>query len=126
MAVLPPVFQYYAGHGEVGGVGKGKVGAHHPLALCNFGCAAIETQARPAAWLPYDFNLKPVDAEADACAERFGGSFLGCKTRGKALSRVALAQAISFLRGQVHAVEKSRAISIHGVLNAADFNDIDS
>jgi hypothetical protein len=73
------------------------LGADDALASGNLRGAAMETQAWLAARLTDDFDLKPVDSEADAGAERLGGGLFGRKTGGKTLGGVALAQAISLL-----------------------------
>ena len=56
--------------------------------------------ARPPR-LAHHLNLKPVDPEADACAQRLGCGFLGGKACGKTFSSIALALAIDLLRREI-------------------------
>ena len=83
-----------------------------PKALGNLRGAAVEASAGPSARLPDHFDLQPVYAVADAGAQRLGRRFLGSETGGKALGRVALAQAIGLLRREINAVEKTLAVTV--------------
>jgi len=107
-------------------MGEREVGADHALLSGNFRGAAMKTQAWPAARLTDDFDLEPVDSEADAGTERLGGGLFGGKTGGKALGGTALSHAIALLLSKIDAIEKTRPIAIHGVLDACDLDDIDS
>ena len=103
-----------------------EIGADDTLASGNLRGAAVKTQTRPSARLPDDFDLEPVDSEADAGPERLGGGFFGGKTGGKTLGGVAFSQAIGLFLSEVNAIEKTPPKAIHGVLDARDLDQVDS
>ena len=51
---------------------------------------------------------------------------IGCKSCREALRRLSFSQAVGLFRGGIHAIQKARAIAIHGMLNALDFNQVNS
>jgi len=93
--------------------------------LRNLFGASVEAQGGPAAWFPYDLDLKPVHSMADAGPQRFGPGFLGSESGGKAFCRLAFPLAISLLRGRVNTVQEARAEAIHRPLDALDLNHVD-
>ena len=106
-AIYRPVFEHHAGHGQVGGVGDGKGGVGHAQARGNLGGAPVKPERGPSAGFADHFDLQPAHAMADAGSQGLGACFLGGKAGGKALSGLALAQAIGLFRAGVDAVEKA-------------------
>ena len=102
-----PVLKHDAGHSNLGRMGQRQGGGDDTQMFGNLRGAAMKAKARLSAWLPHHLDLQPVHAVADPGAERLGCGFLGGKPRGKALGRIALAQAVRLLRGEVNPIEKT-------------------
>ena len=77
---------------------EGECGAGDAEPGGNLGGAAMEAKDGPAGEFADHFEFEPGHTKAYASAECLGAGYLGCKSGGKALSRFALAQAVSLLR----------------------------
>lgn len=95
-------------------------------ALCDFGCAPMKTNRGSSPRLANYFNFQPVHALADACSQGFRAGFLCSESSGKALCRVALAQAIGLLGRGKYAIEEALPEALRGLLNALNFNQVDA
>ncbi len=91
-----------------------------------FSCAAVKDNGWPAARGTDDLDFKPCDTAADACTERLGGSLLRRESRRKALSSIALAQAVCLLGGRVDPIEEAAAIALPRRANALDFDHVNA
>ncbi len=101
-------------------------GADNAQAAGNLGGTPVKAQAGLSARLAHHLNLKPVDPEADACAQRLGCGFLGGEACSKTFGGVALALAVGLLGREINAIEEASAEAIHGVLDARNLDQINS
>ena len=65
-------------------MGKRKRGVGHAQRGRDLRRVAVELEPRTAAGFAGDFDLQPIHAIADACAQSLGGCFLGCEAGGEA------------------------------------------
>lgn len=79
-----------------------------------------------AARRPRNLNLPPTDAVTDSGTESLGRRLLGREADRKALGGIALAQAIGLLRRGKDTIQKTGAEANHGLLDARNFDEIDS
>ncbi len=119
-------FQNHARHCQARSVrqGEGRTGSTDPPG--NLRSPAVEPNRRSASRFADNLDFQPVYPSADPRPKGFGGCLLGGKARGQALSGVALSKAVGLLRGGIDAIEEAASVAIHGVLDAANLNHIDS
>ena len=86
--------------------------------------SAVKAQVGATAGFSHHFNLEPIHASADAGSQGLGGGFLRGKSSGKALRRVAFAQAVSLFGGGKDAIQKPLSIALKRLLNPRDFNQV--
>jgi hypothetical protein len=120
------VFEDDGGGGKFSGMSDGE-GCAGKAEACGDLCGAAEkAESGTAAGFANDFDFEPGDAVADAGTEGLGAGLLGGKAGGEALGCIAFAEAVGLLRGSIDAVEEAASVAIHGALDAANLNHIDS
>ncbi len=90
----------------------------------NRGCASVENKGGPSARCPNHLNIPPANASLNACSQRFGGGFLGCKTRGKAFRGIAFPAAIKDFVGEVDSLTESISIAGDNFRNPRNFDHV--
>ncbi len=91
----------------------------------DLGGAAVEVQGGALAGEAANLKLRPVDAAADARAERLGRGLLGGEARGEALGGGLVAGvAVGDLAGGVDAGEEALAEAGDRALDAGDLDEV--
>ncbi len=107
-------------------MGDGKSGVRNAKQLGNLRGSTVKLDCRASTAVANHFYFQPIHSLAYAGSEGLRGCLLGGKPRRETLSGVALAQAVGLFRRGINAVEKSLPITIHRLLDAPNFRQVDS
>ena len=123
---LASIFKQNAGHCQICRMRQGQGYVSDSHGRCQLRGTSMKPQCGPSPGFANHLNLQPVHAPADPGSQGLCAGLLGRKTGGETLGSLMFALAVRPFRASEDSVQETLSESFQGLLNAPDFNQVDT